>query len=111
MAFEKLSAKDQEIVLRCMSATAAHVTDSEKHARLGLEMSELKVVIDQWPNIDDGDESGNGFLAINNCLNEVCHGFRIAPDEWNTWFDTPMADIKCTYQTWLSLTGRSGGIR
>jgi hypothetical protein len=68
MAFEKLSAKDQEIVLRCMRATVAHVEDWEKHSRLGLGSGELKVIIDQWPAIDDVDESGNGFLAINNCL-------------------------------------------
>jgi hypothetical protein len=46
MAFEQLSAREHEIVLRCMRATAAHVADSEKHARLGLEMSDLKGVID-----------------------------------------------------------------
>jgi len=112
MAFEKLSAKDQEIVLRCMRATAAHVEDWEKHSRLGLEADELKVVIDQWPKIDDAVESGNGFLAINNCLNEVCHGFHIEPDEWSSWFDTSEAEIKSTYKTWLSLRGLpSGGIR
>src|SRR2546425_5843502 len=111
MAFEKLSAKDQEIVLRCMKATAAHVGDSEKHTRLGLESDELKVIIRQWPKIDDSDESGNGFLAINNCLNEVCHELRIAPDEWINWFETSKADIKSTYRAWLSLRGLSGGIR
>jgi len=63
MAFEKLSAEDQKIVLQCMRATAVHVGDSEKHTRLGLEPDDLKVIIDQWPNIDDADESGNGFLA------------------------------------------------
>src|ERR1017187_3510729 len=108
MAFEKLSAKDQEIVLRCMKATAAHVGDSEKYSRLGLEPDELKIIIEHWPKIDDADQNGNGFLAINNCLNEVCHGFRVAPDEWDDWFNTPKADIKSTYQTWLSLRGLSG---
>jgi hypothetical protein len=79
MAFEKLSAQDQKIVLRCMRATAAHVEDWEKHSRLGLEPDELKVIIDQWPKIDDADESGNGFLAINNCLNESAMGFALNP--------------------------------
>jgi hypothetical protein len=112
MAFEKLSAKDQEIELRCMRATVAHVEDWEKHSRLGLGSGELKVIIDQWPAIDDADESGNGFLAINNCLNEVCHGFRIEPNEWSNWFDTSEVEIKSTYKRWLSLRGlSSGGIR
>jgi len=33
-------------------------------------------------DIDDRDQTGSGFLAINNCMNEVCHGFRIAVSEW-----------------------------
>jgi hypothetical protein len=111
MALEKLSAKDQENVLRCMKATAAHIADSEKHTRLGLEPDQLQFVIDLWPDIDDAEEGGNGFLAINNCLNEVCHGFHIAAEEWNTWFDTPKSEIKRTYRTWLSLRGLQGGIR
>ena len=112
MAFEKLSARDQEIVLRRMRATAGHVEDWEKHSRLGLRSDELKLIIDQWPTIDDADENGNGFLAINNCLNEVCHGFRIEPDEWSNWFDTSEAEIKSTYKTWLLFRGLSnGGIR
>ncbi len=111
MAFEILSPKQQDIVLRCMKATAAYVADSEKHARIGLESGELQRVIAQWPNIDDADENGSGFAAINGCLNEVCHGFRIAPDEWSSWFDAPKADVKATYQKWLSLKGISGGIR
>ena len=68
MPFEKLSAKEQEIVLRCMRATAAHVADAEKHARVGLEPHELRDVMAEWPNIDDSDEYGNGFLAINNSI-------------------------------------------
>ena len=94
-----------------MRATAAHVADSEKPARVGLEPEELQHVISEWPNIDDTDENGNGYLAINNCLNEVCHGFRIVPAHWSTWFDTPKAEIKATYQKWLALRDASGGIR
>jgi hypothetical protein len=103
MAFEEMSARDQDIVLRCMKATAEHVADSEKHARLGLEPDELKRVIAQWPNIDDSNESESGFLAINNCLNEVCHGFHMDSGEWGKWFDIPKAEIKRIYRIWLSL--------
>jgi hypothetical protein len=111
MAFEKLSAKEQEIVLRCMRATAVYVADSEQHARVGVEPKELQHVIGEWPNIDDADEDSNGFLAINGCMNEVCHGFRIASEDWSTWFDTPKAEIKATYEKWLALKEISGGMR
>jgi len=95
-----------------MKATAARVEDWEKHSRIGLGPDELKVAIDQWPTINDADDNRNGFLAINNCLNEICHGIRIEPSEWSTWFDTSETEIKSTYGTWLSLRGlSSGGIR
>ena len=111
IAFGSLSAREQDIVLRCMRATAAHIDDWKKHARLGLEADELQHQIAQWPNIDDDVESSNGFLAINNCLNEICHGLRLSPQEWDRWFDTPIDEIETTYHKWLKLKGTHGGIR
>jgi hypothetical protein len=85
--------------------------DWEKHSRLGLEADDLQQVIARWPNLDDRDENGNDFLAINNCMNEVCNGFQIASVEWSSWFDTPMSEIKSTCRKWLLLKGTFGGIR
>jgi hypothetical protein len=98
-------------VLRCMKATAAYIDDLEKHSRLGLEAEGLRQTIARWLNINDRDESGAELLAVNNCMNEVCHGFRMAPLEWSNGFDTPMTEIESTYQKWLALKGTSGGIR
>jgi len=42
MAIENLSAKEQDIVLQCMKATAACVDDCEKHSRLVLELQIYK---------------------------------------------------------------------
>ena len=109
MAIEFLSTKDQDIVLRCMKSTASFIDDCEKHTRLGIEGDELERLIKQWPDIDDRDQTGSGFLAINNSLNEVCHGFRIATSEWGNWFDTPMEEVQSAYGRWLALTGTSGG--
>lgn len=111
MPFEDLTSEDQLVVLQCMKATAAHVADSEKHSRLGLEPGELQSVIAKWPHIDDSSEQSDGFLAINNCLNEVCHGFRVAPEDWNSWFGFSESEIKVVYQKWLRLKGLAGGIR
>ena len=111
MAFEALSAEEQGIVLRCMKATVAHIEDWEKHSRLGLKPDELQRIISEWPHIEDADEHGGGFLAINNCMNEVCHGFRIASEDWGTWFETPETRIKEVYLKWLALRNVSGGIR
>jgi hypothetical protein len=110
MAIEFLSTKDQDIVLRCMKSTASFIDDCEKHTRLGIEGDELERLIKQWPDIDDRDQTGSGFLAINNCMNEVCHGFRIAVSEWGDWFERPMEEVQTAYGRWLALTGTSGGI-
>jgi len=94
-----------------MRATAAYLDDWEFPTRLGFEIDDLQHLIDRWPNIDDRDENSVGFLAINNCLNEVCHGFHIPPEEWDTWFNVPMGTVKDTYRNWLAIKGISGGIR
>jgi hypothetical protein len=111
MSIRRLSTEQQDIVLRCLRATAGHIDDSEKHSRLGLHGDELQRVIDRWPNVNDLDENGQDFLAINNCMNEVCHGFPLQPSEWSNWFTTPMSEVEVTYQTWLALRGVSGGLR
>jgi diaminopimelate decarboxylase len=108
MAFENLSAKQQEIVLRCMKATNAFIDDWEKHTRLGLSPEELQRVIQHWPQIDDSEETG--LLAVNNCLNEVCHGFHIDSNEWPRWFDCTREQVDDVYQRWLSLKRMSGGL-
>lgn len=93
-----------------MKAASAYIEDWEKHARLGLLASELQQEIARWPVIDDSAEAGNGSLAINNCMNEVCHGIRIPAEEWNRWFDTPISEVKATYQKWLGSKETHGGI-
>ena len=111
MAFKQLSLGEQEIVLRCMKAADESIDDWEKHSRLELGPAEFRAVIANWPHIDDSKENGDGFLAINNCLNEVCYGFRIAPDDWTNFFNGPMSEVESTYRRWLELKGISGGIR
>jgi len=111
MAFEALSSKEQNIVLRCMKATTAYIDDCEKRSRLGLEPQQLQRVIDAWPHIDDSSEDTAEFLAVNNSLNEVCYGFRIAPHEWGKWFDAPKSEIEAVYRKWLGIRKISGGIR
>jgi hypothetical protein len=111
MAIESLSTKERYVVLQCMRATAAHVDDWEKHSRLGIGADELQQAIARWPSIDDRDEASVGFLAINNSMNEVCHGFQLPSVEWSTWFDTTIDEVESTYRKWLALKQAHGGIR
>jgi hypothetical protein len=114
MAFAELSPSEQQIVLRCMKAIAdgPEIEDWEFQTRLGIVRPSLRRVISLWPTIDDSSEDSDEFLAINNCLNEVCHGVKIPDAEWRKWFSQSREEIIKTYNKWLRLKGRSsGGIR
>jgi hypothetical protein len=114
MAFKELSQSEKEIVLQCMKAIAdgPEIEDWEFHPRLGIDRLTLRRIISVWPEINDGTENSDEFLAINNCLNEVCHGFDIPPTEWGKTFTHSKDEIRQTYAKWLRLRGgSSGGIR
>src|SRR5579863_307199 len=109
MSNVSLNPREREIVLQCMKVVRELIDERELHSRMGITAEELETVVAQWPNIDDGAEGSVGFLAVNNSLNEVCHGVRI--DEWDRWFDAPPDEIRKTYQNWLERKGMRSGIR
>jgi hypothetical protein len=108
MNINSMSAEQRKIIFQCLKATAAYIEDWEKHARLGLYPEELDAVIATWPHADESTRTY--ILAINNCLNEVAHGFRIAPEDWPKWFDVPPDQIEKTYEAWLALHNIDRGI-
>jgi hypothetical protein len=101
-------------VLQCMRAVAdgPEIEDWEFHTRFGLDRTNLRRIISLWPDIDDSSENSDGFLAINNCLNEVCHGICISAADWPKWFTRPRDEVNQTYDKWLNL-GKlpAGGLR
>ena len=110
----ELSQSEKEIVLQCMKAIAdgTEIEDREFHTRLSIDRPTLRRIISVWPEIDDATENSDEFLAVNNCLNEVCHGFDISPTEWGKWFTYSKDQIEQTYAKWLRLRGGlSGGNR
>jgi hypothetical protein len=110
----ELSQSEKEIVLQCMKAIVdgPEIEDWEFHTRLGIFRPTLRRIISVWPEIDDRTKNSDEFLAVNNCLNEVCHGFDIPPTEWGKWFTYSKDEITQTYTKWLRLRGgHSGGIR
>jgi hypothetical protein len=114
MAFAELSPSEQQIVLQCMKAIAdgPEIEDWEFQTRLGIVRPSLRRIISLWPAIDDSSDNSDEFLAINNCLNEVCHGLKLPDTEWRKWFAQPKDEIIKTYNKWLRLRGCSpGGIR
>jgi hypothetical protein len=114
MAFRDLSPSEKETVLHCMKVIAdgPEIEDWEFQTRLGLDRSKLRRIISLWPNFDDNSEHSDDFLAINNCLNEVCHGVNISAADWPKWFTRQKDEVKQTYYKWLKLRGLpSGGLR
>lgn len=114
MAFKDLTVREKRTVLQCMQAIAdgPHLDDRELQTRLGIDRLTLKRVILRWPDIDDGADDSDEFLAINNCLNEACNGLKVSPTEWPKWFEQSVEEIRRTYDKWLKLRGASsGGVR
>ena len=114
MAFEKLSANEQEQILQCMKtiASGSEIEDAEFFTRLGTTRAVLQKIILDGPNIDDSSEDSEGFLAINNCLNEICNGLDIPESRWSDYFAVSKVAYKQTYLKWLKRTAfPQGGIR
>jgi hypothetical protein len=109
MALKQLPSSEQLVVLQCMKAIADSdaIGDQEFQTRLGVARPVLQEIISSWPEIDDSSEDSDGFLAVNNCLNEVCHGVHWPESEWQNRFTEPKDVVKRTYQNWLKLAGRS----
>src|SRR6266404_7585941 len=104
MAFSSLSEAEKDIVHQCLKAIlhGSYIDDREFPARLGFDRESLKQVLCSWPQLDDTAE-GLTRLAINNCMNEVCHGIDLSSSEWTTWFNVSKADVQATYFKWAKL--------
>ena len=114
MALRELTQKEQDLVLQSlrMIEHCHEIQDREFHTRLGITRPALRRVISQWPEIDNGMQGSDEFLAINNCMNEVCNGIRLTPQEWAVWFTESRDVVRQAYENWLRLRGHTtGGIR
>ncbi len=109
MALEKLSAKEQETVRHCIRAIAdgQYIEDPEFKTRLGIDRLTLRRLLGEWPHLDDSKSNSDVFLAINNCLNEVCYGVDIPPEDWGNWFNETQDEVRQTYRDWAYLQGLS----
>jgi len=113
MPLKDLTKADQELVLQCLRAiTDGEIEDWEFQTRLGITRLVVKRMIVEWPEVDDEVENSDGFLAINNCMNEICHGIRLSPEEWALRFTQSRDAVTLAYKNWLRLGGQThGGIR
>lgn len=110
MAFERLGSEERDIVLRCMRLILlepSYIDDFEFHARLGLDRADLETVIAAGENLDDRRDDSDACLAVNNCLNEVCHGVRIEKEDWDRYIGIPMEAVRIVFEKWRGLKGWS----
>jgi hypothetical protein len=109
----KLSDKEKQIILQSMNAILrGRFLEGEFHTRLGIAPEELEQIVVAYSNVDDSDDDSNVALAINNCLNEVCHGVSFSDQEWSQWFGVSRSEVQDVYRKWAVRRGQSRtGIR
>ena len=114
MALMDLPEADREVVWQCLRAIVQgeFIADVEFHARLGLSRAQIRALLASWPRINDRDDDSDACLALNNSMNEVCHGAAIKPREWQTWFTVPNDEVKAVFERWARSRGWSvNGVR
>ena len=109
MAIVSLSPRTQSLILGAMRAIAhgSLIDDKEFHTRLGISRRILLELLANWPAIDASDPNSEAFLGINNCMNEICNGVNLTPQQWAEWFDSPRSDIERAYEDWSRSVGRT----
>ena len=106
MYLSKLSEQEQEVVIQCMKAILnGDFLKHEFQTRLGISEMELKEVLVSFPDIDDSDDDSRVTRALNNCMNEVCHGIRFRSAEWEKWFTFERDLAIEVYEKWTQLRG------
>jgi hypothetical protein len=95
MSIKTLSEQDRGAILQCIRVIADSqlIEDWEMRARLGVNRETLRNIIARWPNVDDSDVGSDDFLAISNCLNEICHGLRISKQDWDEGFTVTRSQV------------------
>ena len=84
--------------------------EGEFETRMGVTEAEVRSILDTWPEVDDVAESSRAVIAINNALNEVCHGVSVR--DWERWFVVPRETVKAAYVAWARGRGwRTTGIK
>lgn len=113
MSLAKLSDSERQIIFQCLNTILkGRLLEGGFHTRLGIEPEELEQIVTAYPDVDDSDDNSNAAIAINNCLNEVCHGISFSNREWSQWFIVSKPQIVEVYRKWAVLRGWSyTGIR
>lgn len=103
--FVQLTEREQDVIRQCMNTIfkSPYIDNPEFETRLGIDRKALQKVMQCWPDLNDSDEHSVVFLAINNCLNEICYGIDISPSDWALWFDASIEDVRAVFEKWCRI--------
>lgn len=106
MPLTELDKEEIEVIAQCIRACVygPFFSDAEFRALFGVSRSEAKVVADQFPNVDEFDDSANGnddsWLVINNALANVLGRFAANESAWGGFISATPQRVKQVYEKW-----------
>src|SRR5262245_23177555 len=105
MPLHDLEPGDQAVIRDCLRfVLESGELDGEFLTRMGVTEAEVRAILAVWPNVDDAADDSPIALAINNAMNEVCHGIRQRVD-WHRWFSVTVEEVRVAYRRWAELRG------
>jgi hypothetical protein len=114
MALKDLSEFDRRVVHQCLMALRGQhlLAEWEFGPRVGVVVEVYDEIVARWPAIDDGSDDSDECLVLNNAMNEICHGIRFEPGEWDRSFTVTRDDVRTVYDRWARSRGwKDTGIR
>jgi hypothetical protein len=98
MSVKELSPAEQTLIRQCLVfVLESGELEGEFGTRMGVSEAEARQVLEVWPDVDDAAES-IAARAINNAMNEVCHGVHLS--DWERWFTASPAEVQAAYARW-----------
>jgi len=95
-----MTAKQSIIIHECLNAVVngPFIPASEFHALFGLDILEVKNILDKWPDVDF--DSQDVKIAINNAFTNL-PGYPIdQPDKWQDFISVPKETVEKTFLEW-----------
>jgi len=106
MDSEKLNKKEKDIIKSCLKAAldGPFFPDWEFQTLFGLTKDELRIVLENYPNVKEycnsQNEKNDSWLAINNTLNNLLRYPHRKESEWDKWIPVSKEELLKIYKKW-----------
>ena len=107
MPLRDLPVPDRDLVRQCLVAIAygPFLDDFAFRTRIGVPRPMELALLARWPAIDDGADSSDECLVVDNSLSEICHGLDVDPPLWSAWLSVDRDHIKGVHARWVRSRG------